>query len=459
MPSSFASYFSRQYGAPGPGFEVAGGTLRFHGIDVYALARQYGTPLRMLYLPAITDRIRRAESYFAAAFDRHAYRAHYRYAYCIKANPLIPVVERALAAGAHLETSSVFDVELILHLAAQGHIRRDRYIIHNGYKTPAYLARIMDLQRAGFTSSVIVLDNEEELTAVKSMMEKDCERPARLGLRMATHDATGRASRLGVPDTRIESLYEQIRTDSRLQLDMLHLFVDDGMQAIDHYLAELDRLLDVYGRLQPSAGPLQLNLGGGFPIRHRPDDAPDYAALTGRIVGRIAAYCQEAGLPVPDLMTEFGSYTVGEAGAVLLKVLGQKQMNATTWYMVDDSLINTLPDAWATKTEFILLPLNGWSRAHARVRIGGISCDQLDVYPPEGDVLLSAYQPDAPLYVGFFHTGAYQEALGGMGGITHCLVPAPAYVMVDEVDGTPVPRLFRPSQTANDTIVQLKMKN
>ena len=30
-----------------------------------------------------------------------------------------------------------------------------------------------------------------------------------------------------------------------------------------------------------------------------------------------------------------------------------------------------------------------------------------------------------PLYLGFFHTGAYQDAISGYGGIKHCLIPSP----------------------------------
>jgi arginine decarboxylase len=50
-------------------------------------------------------------------------------------------------------------------------------------------------------------------------------------------------------------------------------------------------------------------------------------------------------------------------------------------------------------------------------------------------------------YVGFFHTGAYQESLGGYGGIQHCLIPAPQHVIVDRLeDGTITTRLFADEQ-------------
>ena len=33
-------------------------------------------------------------------------------------------------------------------------------------------------------------------------------------------------------------------------------------------------------------------------------------------------------------------------------------------------------------------------------------------------------------YLGFFHTGAYQEVLSGYGGIHHCLLPSPKQIII-----------------------------
>jgi arginine decarboxylase len=58
-------------------------------------------------------------------------------------------------------------------------------------------------------------------------------------------------------------------------------------------------------------------------------------------------------------------------------------------------------------------------------------------------------------YVGFFHTGAYQESLGGYGGIQHCLIPAPKHVIVDRLDdGTITTRLFQEEQSSG-TMLQI----
>jgi arginine decarboxylase len=43
---------------------------------------------------------------------------------------------------------------------------------------------------------------------------------------------------------------------------------------------------------------------------------------------------------------------------------------------------------------------------------------------------------DERLFLGFFNTGAYQDALSGYGGIKHCLIPSPKRILIDkDADG------------------------
>ena len=64
------------------------------------------------------------------------------------------------------------------------------------------------------------------------------------------------------------------------------------------------------------------------------------------------------------------------------------------------------------------------------------------------EVFLPKIVNGEPLYVGFFHTGAYQESLGGYGGIQHCLIPAPKHVIIDrDEDGEIVTHLFSKEQS------------
>ena len=100
--------------------------------------------------------------------------------------------------------------------------------------------------------------------------------------------------------------------------------------------------------------------------------------------------------------------------------------------------------------KFIMLPVNHWDNPFHRVNIGGLTCDSQDYYDSEahiGEVFLPRTDEDETLYFGFFHTGAYQESLGGYGGIQHCLIPAPKHIIISkDEDGNIQSRLFAPEQ-------------
>jgi len=176
--------------------------------------------------------------------------------------------------------------------------------------------------------------------------------------------------------------------------------------------------------------------------------------MIGEIITNIKEACEKENVNEPDIFTEFGRYTVGEAGAIIFEVLEQKLQNDTeTWYIINNSLMNTIPDAWSIHEKFILLPVNKWDHEYGRVNIGGISCDHSDYYNSEDlnqEVLLPRYdnKDKAPLYLGFFHTGAYQDSISGYGGIKHCLIPAPKHVIIDrDARGNIIDHVYREEQS------------
>jgi arginine decarboxylase len=114
--------------------------------------------------------------------------------------------------------------------------------------------------------------------------------------------------------------------------------------------------------------------------------------------------------------------------------------------MIDSSFITTLPDTWAINQRFIMLAVNRWDSAFERVNLGGLTCDSQDYYNVEAhvnNIYLPEFKKTNPLYIGFFNTGAYQNALGGYGGIQHCLIPSPKQIIIDkDKEGNMVSELF-----------------
>ncbi len=152
---------------------------------------------------------------------------------------------------------------------------------------------------------------------------------------------------------------------------------------------------------------------------------------------------------------------MGETGAVIFRVLEAKQQNDTElWYMIDNSLMTTIPDSWSISEKFILLPINKWDQPYQKVNIGGVTCDHSDYYNTE-DLNQQVYMPridntnkdDEPLYIGFFHTGAYQDSISGYGGIKHCLIPTPKHIVIDRDDsGQIFDYLFNDEQNPDDML-------
>ena len=218
---------------------------------------------------------------------------------------------------------------------------------------------------------------------------------------------------------------------------MLHFFINTGIRDTAYYWNELQKCLRVYVSLKKVCPELDsLNIGGGFPVKNSLHLEYDYAYMVDEIINQIKLYCEEAEVDVPNIFTEFGSFTVGESGGAIYEILYQKQQNdREKWNMINSSFITTLPDTWAISKKFVMLPINRWNDEYERVLLGGLTCDSDDYYNSEQNVnaiYLPKYKKEKPLYIGFFNTGAYQETIGGYGGLHHCLIPQPKHLVIDK---------------------------
>ncbi len=459
MKNTFFDLVEQTFYFPQEGFDLQGDYLKFHGVSIKYLIEKYETPFRLIYLPRIGEQIKRVRNLFKRAMKKYNYSGHYHFCYCTKCCHFHHVVSAAMKHNVNLETSSSFDIDLILKLYEKKELNKSCIIIHNGYKTDDYLQKIIMLQDKGFKSSVVILDSVYELDR---LLRFASGRKIKIGLRMAIDEEPQSAyytSRLGIrPNELVEFFRVKIKDNPNVEFEMLHFFVDSGIRDTLYYWGEFKKALDLYVELKKEYPKLHaLNLGGGLPIRNHLGFEYDYEYMIQEIVRNIKETCTAEGIEDPDLYTEFGKYTVGESGAIIFKVLEQKKQNdSELWYIVNNSLMNTIPDAWSMHEKFILLPINKWNNEFTKVNIGGISCDHSDYYNSEDfnqQILLPAYSDEEkePLYIGFFHTGAYQDSISGYGGIKHCLIPSPKHVIIDRDDtGNFIDYVFRHEQSVDD---------
>lgn len=451
---TYSDLIDQTFDFPTKEFEVKNNQLHFHGVNLQEIIKEYGTPIRLTYQPKIGDNIRYAQDLFEKAMKKFNYEGSYTYCYCTKSSHFRFVLEETLATGAHVETSSAFDIPLVRSLHKNGKLTKDHFIICNGFKRPLYLQNIAELINDGFKNCTPILDNLNELDFYDEHVKGDFN----LGIRLAADEEPNFAfytSRLGIRYDDVMDLYkERIKDHPHAKLKILHYFINTGIKDTAYYWSELSRFVYMYCRLKKICPELDsIDIGGGFPIKNSLHFEYDYEYMVEQIVENIQWICKKNHVPVPNIFTEFGSFTVGESGATLYSVLDEKLQNdKELWYMMDGSFITHMPDVWGLNEKFILLPINHWDNRFHKVNIGGLTCDSMDYYDSEAhltEVFLPMKKEDENLYFGFFHNGAYQESLGGYGGIQHCLIPAPKHVLIKkDKDGNLTSELFAEEQTS-----------
>jgi len=453
MKNKYIHLIEQSFEFPNEEFSLIDNELQWFNIPLMDIIKQYGTPLRIFYLPKIGQNIQRCRRMFNVAMAKAEYDGDYHYCYCTKSSHFSFVLDEVLKQNVSLETSSAFDINLIDALFESGKIDKTKYIICNGFKRPQYIENIQHLVNDGFENTISILDNKFEL----DLLMNGIERKTKVGLRIASEEEPKfdfYTSRLGIRYSDIIPYYlEKINGNPLVELKMLHFFINTGIKDTAYYWNELVKAVGLYCELKQICPQLDtINIGGGFPIQVQLDFDYDYEYMAEEIISQIKSICKQNNVREPDIFTEFGSYTVGESGAMLYSIINQKQQNdRELWNMIDSSFITTLPDTWAIDQRYIQLAINNWDSEYQRVHLGGLTCDSEDYYNSEANsnaVFLPKIIPDQEQYIGFFHCGAYQESLSGYGGIQHCLIPAPKMVLIDlDENGEYYTKLFAKEQS------------
>jgi arginine decarboxylase len=458
MRTKYIDLIEQTFDFPQDEFNLREDRLMFHGIDLMKLIDEYGTPLKFNYLPQISNNIQRAKGWFREAINNLGYTGKYNYAYCTKSSHFSYVLDEVMKNDVHIETSSAFDIDIVEKLYETGKLEAGKTVICNGYKPEKYIQNVARLINAGYLNVIPVVDNTKELDDLLAAVDED--KQLNIGIRIASEEDPKfefYTSRLGIRYRDILPFYKSVLKDHpRVKVKMLHFFINTGISDNAYYWNELTKCLRVYSELKQICDDVDsLNIGGGFPIKKSLAFDYDYAYMVREVMMQVKKVCTDSDIPDPNIFTEFGSYTVGESGGALFKVIHQKQQNdREKWNMIDSSFMTNLPDTWAINQRFILLPINNWEENYERVLLGGLTCDSDDYYNSEqhsNAIYLPKFNSAKPLYIGFFNTGAYQETIGGFGGLKHCLIPEPKHIIIKRDDeGKILTELFSNEQTAAD---------
>ena len=115
---SYTDLIEQTFYFPSKEFRVENDQLFFHDVNLMDIIRKHGTPLKLTYLPKISENIQFAKKIFNDAIAKVKYNGSYTYCYCTKSSHFKFVLTEGLKNDIHIETSSAFDIPIIESLFA-----------------------------------------------------------------------------------------------------------------------------------------------------------------------------------------------------------------------------------------------------------------------------------------------------------------------------------------------------
>ena len=407
--------------------------LYYNDLNLHELTEKYSAPLEVAYTPMIAQQICKMKNWFAKEIKAQDYHGKYYYAYATKANYYSEVVVSALNEANMLETSSAYDIYLIIELAKQKFIKKGFTVICNGFKTERYVQNIKTLLKMGI-NVIPIIENEREFESLCKLSDYKFD----VGLRYNS-DFESRIiknnfikkdefdNRFGFNSEKIWKMAEKISKQSFMTLKILHFHFGGSITNIDNYIRGFANIMDLYCKLKKKYKTLNtFDFGGGMPVKYSLTYKFNYEELVSKIVSTSKLVCYQNKVPEPNLIGEHGRFTVADHSFYIYKIDFTKKSNNNYWYIINGSLMNMTPDVWGIQQDFTILPINLYENDCIPVNLGGETCDPDDRYYLKNQnvkLFMPEIKDGQTLYIAIFGIGAYQEIISGIGGLHHCLIP------------------------------------
>ena len=359
---------------------VENGELALGGVETSELARRFGTPLVVYCEETLRTQARALRAAIGGG----------RVAYGTKAFPNVALMRLLREEGIGADVASAGE----LAFARAADLTGEELIVHGNNKDEAFLSD------AGAVGATVVLDAPDEAPLATRAGVRQVLVRVTLGVDADTHEAirTGHhGSKFGLPPDGAEELVADALSHG---LDVLGLHVHVGSQ-----LADFDAQAETIVRLASFAARCRrslaltariADLGGGFGIRHHPDEqVTDAVELASAATETARTAFAEVGLPEPDVWLEPGRSLVGRAGVTLYRVGAVKRLGERTWVAVDGGMSdNPRPQLYDARYT-ALSALRADEETAETVSIAGMHCESGDVLiddvalppPARGDLL------------------------------------------------------------------------
>ncbi len=388
--------------------------------NIFDIVKKYGTSTEIMFPTVIENRVRDLIETFNAYIKVLGYKGKFFYHYAMKANQTKEFVLPAVAEGAHLDVASANELYLVKRMIEQDKFNAKIRVICNGPKTEKYMSLIEELKGKG----LIVVPIIEDYNELERMQKFKGEVGIRVNLDIKVQAHWDKKfNRFGFTEEELAKM-GKIRN-----LSTLHYHISKQIESVNGFTKPIKRALALFAKMKeknPGLDTLDIGGGGGVPFEKKKHFYTG-KSLISQIVKTAKKECDKLGLKHPNLIVEWGSYVSAPAQITIFKVLAEKEVGnkgKVKWYIIDGSFMNDLLDTWAIHQKWHVTPVNYMNTHKLQpVWFAGSSCDSDDKYTAGGEYTMLPKLADCQeLYVAFYDTGAYQDALASH----HCLLSSPA---------------------------------
>jgi len=311
------------------GFSRVAGVMHCEGVSLEQIARDVGTPVYVYSAATIRDRYERLERMLVSV----PHRIHYT----LKANSSRAILDLVRTLGAGVDVVSGGE----LHRALCAGFAPSDIIFGGVGKTERELSEALD---AG-----ILLLNAESEGEVRLIDRLAGERRvvANVSLRVnpeitldTPHDyikTGGRGHKFGIPHDDVVHVAEVAAGLLNVKLVGLDMHLGSQLSRIDPYREGTERLASIVAELtRRGIHTLEyLDIGGGLGVRYDTEEPPDLRRFASLVLPTVA----ETGL---QLIMEPGRFVVGNAGALVSRVLYRKRSGGKDYVVADAGMTELL---------------------------------------------------------------------------------------------------------------------
>jgi diaminopimelate decarboxylase len=384
-----------------PGFIYKDNELHCERVPLTNLGDKYGTPLYVYSATAIRQRY--------GVLDEAFHNVEHTICYSVKANSNLSLLRLLANLGAGFDIVSGGELERV-RVARKQALKN---VVFSGVgKTEEELLAAL---RAGILLFNVESEGELDLLArCAARLRKQANVALRVNpdVPAETHPyiSTGlREHKFGVPISAARELYRQAARHEYLQVAGVSLHIGSQIGDIAPFRLAMERAVELIDQLILDGHEIRfIDAGGGLGISYNSAEPVDFADLACRYAEAITQPLQKL-LPARlHLLLEPGRSIIAPAGALLTRVLYQKQ-NGNKRFTIVDAAMNDLirPSLYGARHEIVPVSLKRPEWESIQSDIAGPICETGDFLAR--DAALPAVVPGDSLCV--LDAGAYGMSL------------------------------------------------